>query len=283
MAASGATVQLGGRLRVARHPDRAGAVRLTRTYLRVGIMNEMQYRINFVMEVVQSVLQIGTALVVLAIVFSHTDSLGGWSRNELLAVIGVYTLVRGLVKMFVQPNMERVVGEIREGKLDHALIKPADSQLLVSIRDVRFWQVADVLVGAIVVCVALVRLRATVSAVDLAAFAVMLAVGSVSIYCFWLLLATAAFWLVRINEVQELFDGLYRAGQYPVGIYPGWLKVGLAFLVPLAFAVTVPAEAATGRLTWVAGAVSVVMTALLVVGSRWLWHRGLRRYDGASA
>ena len=60
--------------------------------------------------------------------------------------------------------------------------------------------------------------------------------GLVSIYCFWLMLASASFWLVRINEVQELFDGLFRAGQYPVGIYPGWLRYGLTFIVPLAFA-----------------------------------------------
>lgn len=39
------------------------------------------------------------------------------------------------------------------------------------------------------------------------------------------------------------------AGCYPIGIYPGWLRGGLTFLAPLAFAVTVPAEALTGRLT----------------------------------
>jgi ABC-2 type transport system permease protein len=266
-----------------RDPAQVSTRRLASTHLRVGIMNEMQYRINFVMALVQSLLQIGTSLAVLAIVFSHTDSLAGWSRSELLAVIGVYTLVRGLLNMFVQPNMERVVTEIREGKLDYALTKPADSQVLVSVRDVRFWQITEVLVGVVVVIVALVQLRSTLEALDVVAFVVMLAIGFVSIYCFWLVLATAAFWLIRINEVQELFDGLYRAGQYPVGIYPGWLKFGLTFLVPLAFAVTVPAEAATGRLTWNVVVVAGVATIVLVVFSRWFWRRGLRRYGGASA
>lgn len=266
-----------------RNADRVGTARLVRTYLRVGIMNEMQYRINFVMEMVQSLLQIGTALAVLAIVFSHTDSLAGWNRAELLVVIGVYTLVRGIVNTFVQPNMERIVTEIREGKLDYALTKPADSQVLVSVRDIRFWQITDVVVGIVVVVVGLVQLHDAVEPSHLGAFVVMLAVGTVSIYCFWLMLAAAAFWLIRINEVQELFDGLYRAGQYPVGIYPSWLKFGLTFLVPLAFAITVPAEAATGRLTWGAVALAVVVTAALVGLSRWCWMRGLRRYGGASA
>jgi ABC-2 type transport system permease protein len=131
--------------------------------------------------------------------------------------------------------------------------------------------------------VALVQLRATLQPSHVASFVVMLAVGTVSIYSFWLILAAAAFWLIRINEVQELFNGLYRAGQYPVGIYPSWLKFGLTFLVPLAFAVTVPAEAATGRLSWSAAGIAVAATCVLVGFSRWFWLRGLRRYNGASA
>ena len=47
------------------------------------------------------------------------------------------------------------------------------------------------------------------------------------------MLTTGAFWFVRMEQLQELFTGLYRAGQYPVGIYPGWLRFTLSFLVPL--------------------------------------------------
>ena len=114
-------------------------------------------------------------------------------------------------------------------------------------------------------------------------FIALLALGSVMIYCFWLMLATAAFWLVRIEEVQELFQGLYRAGQYPVGIYPGWLRIGLTFLVPLGFAITVPSEALTGRLELAAVVLMIVIAAALVALSRWFWVRGLRRYGSASS
>jgi ABC-2 type transport system permease protein len=107
--------------------------------------------------------------------------------------------------------------------------------------------------------------------------------GLVSIYCFWLMLASASFWLVRINELQVLFNGVFRAGQYPVGIYPGWLRYGLTSIIPLAFAITVPSEAVTGRLAWQSVAVMIGFTVVLLVVSRWFWSRGLRRYGGASA
>jgi viologen exporter family transport system permease protein len=261
----------------------AGRLRLASTFFRVGVMNEMQYRINFFLQLVQSLMTVGTGLIVLAVVFSKTNELGGWSRPQLLAVMGVFTLVGGVIHTFIQPNMQRVVGDVREGKLDFALTKPADAQLLVSVRDVRFWQLTDVLVGLAVLTVALVQLRSTMQWQHVVSFVALLLSGLVSIYCFWLMLASASFWLVRIDEVQELFDGLFRAGQYPVGIYPGWLRYGLTFIVPLAFAITVPAEAVTGRLVWGSVVVMVVFTIVLIGVSRWCWKRGLRRYGGASA
>ncbi|HEX5148657.1 MAG TPA: ABC-2 family transporter protein, partial [Candidatus Limnocylindrales bacterium] len=62
-----------------------------------------------------------------------------------------------------------------------------------------------------------------------------------------------------------------------------WLRVSLTFLVPIAFAVTVPAQALTGRLTPDVLALSAVFAALLLLGTRWFWRVGTRRYSGASA
>ncbi len=70
------------------------------------------------------------------------------------------------------------------------------------------------------------------------------------IYCFWLVIATVAFWVVEMWTAVELFDGVFQTGRWPIGIYPPWLRVGVTFLVPIAFAVTVPAEALTSRLDW---------------------------------
>jgi ABC-2 type transport system permease protein len=268
---------------MSRDPERTGSARLAVTFLRVGIMTEAQYRVNFFIQLLQSLLNIAVGLVTLALLFAHTSDLKGWTRPQLLAVMGVFTLVGGLVRTFIQPNMQRVIQDVREGKLDFALTKPADAQVLISVREVSLWQLTDVLVGIAVLTVAMVQLRNSVDAGHIVAFVGLLGVGMVAIYSFWLLLATASFWLVRMDEVQELFEGLFRAGQYPVGIYPGWLRYGLTFLVPLAFAITVPSEAVTDRLTWPAVVVAVGSAVVLLGVSRWAWTRGLRRYGGASS
>ena len=243
----------------------------------------MQYRVNFFVQLIQSLLTLATSLVVLAIVFDRTDTLGGWTKPELLAVMGIFTLVDGVIRAFIQPNMTRLIGEIRDGKLDHLLTKPADAQTLVSVRQVEIWQVIDVVLGAVLIVIAARRFDRPVTQWSTLSFVVMLLVGLIVIYCFWLMLATCAFWLVRMHEVEELFGGLLRAGQYPVGIYPAWMRAGLTFIVPLAFAVSVPAEALTGRVTRGTMVVAGAMAVGLAASSRWFFHRGLRRYGSASS
>jgi len=76
---------------------------------------------------------------------------------------------------------------------------------------------------------------------------------------------------------------VYEAGRWPVTLYPAWLRFGLTFLVPVAFAVTVPAEALTGRLTASTAWLAVALAAVLLIVSRWFWKIGLRNYSGASA
>jgi ABC-2 type transport system permease protein len=244
--------------------------------LRVGALAELQYRVNFFLQLFQSLVALGTALAVLALVFDHTRELAGWSPDELLAVVGVHFLVGGLSGTVIQPSMLRMIEDIRRGT-------PEDAQLLVSVREVRVWQSVDLLVGAVVLGVAVSRLEAAVGVWDAVGFAVALVLGGVLLYCFWLVLAAGAFWFVRIEFIVELFEGVYQAGRWPVSVYPDWLRLGFTFLVPLAFAVTVPAEALTSRLDAPTLAAAAAFAAALFAATRWLWRTALRRYSGASA
>jgi ABC-2 type transport system permease protein len=183
----------------------------------------------------------------------------------------------------IQPNMVRLMSDVQEGTLDYLLTKPEDSQLLVSVREFRFWQLVDVVVGAVVLVWALQQLGSQVGLAQAAAFVAALIMGALLLYSFWLMLTTSTFWFIRVFELLEMFESMYQAGRWPVGVYPPWLRLSLTFLVPVAFAVTVPASALTGRLTPLVllGAATLTLAALLL--SRWFWRTGLRRYSGASA
>ena len=67
-------------------------LQLAFNYLRIGIMNEFQYRANLYIQVLQTFIALATGLIGLNLVFSQTTDLGGWNKAELLAVMGVFTI-----------------------------------------------------------------------------------------------------------------------------------------------------------------------------------------------
>ena len=66
-------------------------------------------------------------------------------------------------------------------------------------------------------------------------------------------------------------------------VYPFWLRGGLTFVIPLAFAITVPAETISGRIEWGWLLVAMGAAGLMFVITRLIWRWGIRNYSGASA
>lgn len=139
------------------------------------------------------------------------------------------------------------------------------------------------MLGFAVLATALVRLGEKVGGWEAAAFIAMLLAGGVIIYSFWLILATLSFWFVRVENILVIFQSMYEAGRWPVSLYPGWLRYGLTFIVPVAFATTVPAEALTGRLNWETLLGAIILALASFAASRAFWWAGLRHYSGTSA
>ncbi len=258
-------------------------LKLLWTFFRVGVMGELAYRVNFFVQLFESLLELGTAIAGLAVIFSYTSTLGGWTPDQVLALVGVFFLVGGTIRLMIQPSLEQLIESVRDGTLDFTLVKPVDAQLLASIQRVEIWKLIDVGLGIGVLGVALVRLGAGLGALHAAGFAAALIAGGVIVYSFWMILATSAFWLVRVENILMVFQSMYEAGRWPVSIYPGWMRFALTFIVPVAFAVTVPAQALAGRLTWQLLAGAWVFAAALFTAARLFWRAGLRRYGGASA
>jgi ABC-2 type transport system permease protein len=258
-------------------------LRLFVAFFRVGVMAEAAYRLNFILQLAQSILSLFVSVGGITIVFSYTDSLGGWRVDEILALVGVYMLVGGIIGVVIQPGMEQFIESVRDGSLDFTLTKPEDAQLLVSIQRVNIWSFIDIGLGLAVLIWALVRLGEKVGFTQASEFILMLGAGGVVIYSFFLILATLSFWFVRVENILTIFQSMYEAGRWPVSLYPGWLRYGLTFIIPVALATTVPAEALTGRLDWGTILASGAAGLLLFFLSRWFWGVGLRHYSGTSA
>ena len=253
------------------------------TFFKIGLLNEFAYRANLYLQLIQSCAAGAMAFVGLIVVFGHTDTIGGWGPDEVLAVLGVYLIMGAAISGAIAPSMQKLMEDVRLGTLDYTLTKPEESQFLVSVGKFRVWKLVDAMIGVVVLGVALGRRGETLGAAEAALFGAMMVAGGTIIYSFFLTMGAVSFWFLRIENILLIFHNMYQAARWPIGVYPRWLRIILTFVLPVAIAVTVPAEALLSRLTIERIAVVVLVALFSLTVSRVIWLRGVRHYSGASA
>jgi len=258
------------------------AIRILAALWRINLAEELQYRANFVASVLGTFFWIGTALLTLAVFFSHTTRLGGWDYWEVVVLLGVFNALTGVIEAVLRPGIGRLAGEVRSGGLDLVLAKPVDAQGFVSFRRLDIWRLADVVLGLALAGYALHRLGHTPTLAQLAAFGLALTAAAVVVYALWVALMSLAFWFVSVENLSVLFDAVYEGARYPVSAYPEALRFLFVYLIPIAWTTTIPASALTGRLRPEIGLVAALVAGTALALARLVWRTALKRYTGAS-
>lgn len=252
-----------------------------RAFWSVNLAEELQYRANFFASLLGTLFWLAMAVLTAAVFFRQTSTLGGWSFWEVVALLGVFNAVAGVVEAVLRPNIGRLAQHVRQGTLDLILSKPVDPQLHVSFRRLSFWRLTDVALGVGLSGLAVLRLEATPGPLELAAFALAGVAAVTIVYAVWLGLMTLAFWFVAVENLSVLFDAVYETARFPVSAYPGALRFLLTYLLPVAWITTVPAAAITGREGPGGALAAAVVALLLLVVSRLLWGAALASYTSA--
>ncbi len=256
--------------------------RLIAIFTGASISAQLEYRANFVVNLIGALLSAGGALFGLSIIAGDGTVVGGWSYREAVVVVGLFTIVQGFINGVLYPNLNKIAEAVRTGHMDFTLLKPIDAQFLVSSRNVNIFPLFNVVVGMGVVAWAISGIPGT-TAGGVVLGAILAGAALAIVYAIWFMLTTTAFWFVRVENVTELFNGVFRAGQFPVTVFPGRIRIFFTFVVPIAFITTVPAEALIGRLDATTAATAVGVALALLIAARLLWRWAVSSYTSASS
>ncbi len=258
-------------------------LRLLGVQLRASALLAMQYRSDFVVDGFIEAFWIVTALIPLQAVFKLTNSLAGWSYGEALVVIGWFTLLQAILEGAINPSLTAVVDHIRKGTLDFVLLKPADAQFLVSTAKFQPWRSLNVLTAIGIFAYAFHRLGRSPSPAGLTAALILLCTATLLLYSLWILTVSAAFYVVRVDNLTYFFDSIFDAARWPSSVFRGILRFIFTFIVPLALMTTFPAQAMLGNLSLSTFLTSVCGAVVFAVLARLMWLRSIGKYTSASS
>ena len=258
-------------------------LRLLAVQLRASTALALQYRVEFLGQGALALLWTTWSLVPLLVVFGRREGVAGWTFEEALVVIGWFTLMKGVLEGAVNPSLASVVEHIRKGTLDFVLLKPADAQFLVSTARFMPWRVVDLLAALGIFTAAFVRMGRAPSPGSVAAALLLLGCATLVLYSLWILVISAAFHVVKIDNLSYLFSSIFDAARWPVTVFQGLLRLFFTFVVPLALMTTYPALALLGKLDgWVAGQALLGALAFAAL-ARVVWTRSIGTYTSASS
>jgi ABC-2 type transport system permease protein len=257
--------------------------RLLGVQARTSALMAMQYRSDFLVRGFVTVLWMSVTLLPLFVVFGARQAVAGWSFPEALVVVGWFALLRAVLEGGVSPSLTAVVEHVRKGTFDFVLLKPADAQFLVSTAKFEPWRVIDIAGALAIFGYAFAHLGRWPGPRELLLGFAFLIMAIVVLYSFWILVVSAAFWVVKVDNLSYLFQSLFDAGRWPITIFKGALYYIFTFVFPLALMTTYPALALLGRLTAANAALACLGGLAFAAVARAVWNRALRMYTSASS
>jgi len=213
------------------------------------------------------------------VLFSQVETVNGWDFPSTLALLGVYLLIGALHNLVIGPSLDLLAGmdgDVWSGKLDFTLIRPLDTQFLVSLRRRRLFSLLDLALGIGVLGVALSRLSQALTLLRTAGFLVALLVAVTILYAVLLSFTALVFWSPGVLFTW-VFDGVFQMARYPLGLYPGWLGLALTWIIPVGAITTIPAG------TLPSLALMTVFSIVLLLAASALFRFGVRHYQSASS
>lgn len=257
-------------------------LRLLAAVVSLSLRRELAFRANLICQVLLAAVVVASGLAALALVYTRTETLGGWSLGEAIVLFGTFQLMAGLLATFIEPNLMWFANQVRSGKLDDALLKPVPSIVLVSLGSCAPLRLAEAVMGAAVVGVGLSELGRVPTPSAIVGWLLMLGAGIAITWATRVLVASLALWAPAL-ELDVVYGAVWQFGRYPVSIYPRPIRFALTYMVPVAFIATVPARALIRgpSVELVLAALAVAAAAIAIV--RAVWDAGLKRYTSATS
>ena len=262
-------------------------LRLFLVQFRTSALLAAQYRVDAFIDPLLSTFWVFAATLPLFVVDSGDAARGGapaipgWTFGEALLVVACFTALQAVLDGAINPGLSAVVDHIRQGTLDFILLKPADSQFLVSTARFQLWKAFGFVQAGVLFGLAFREIGRAPPVSGVLIAVALLALATALLYSLWILIVSTAFIVVKVDNLTYLFVSIFDAARWPATVFRGALKYLFTFVIPLAVMTTFPAQALLERLDYQTLAFSVLGSLVFVVLARAVWLRSIRFYTSA--
>jgi ABC-2 type transport system permease protein len=266
-------------------------------FARNSLIRDMTFRTNYIIEVVfglsWALMNLGFYTLIYRLMYAdgeHAD-IAGWSQYEFFVFIATTILVNSFVEGFFMANAEELSELTRTGGLDFALLKPIDTQFLVSLQRINWSAIPKLLLALALLAYSIPRIEGlTLHPIQFLLYPLYIIMGTLILYSVMIGLAATSIWLGRNQSLYDFWFYITNFSRYPMEIYEGSfgspLRFVFTYLIPILVVINVPAAALAKPLSatnWPLAVFALFATVASLAISRWIFQRALASYRSASS
>ena len=271
------------------------------TFARNSLVRDMTFRTNFILQCISSISWTVMNIGFYIIIFQHTSMIGeegGWHQYEFFVFLATTWFINSIVQTFFMPNAQEFSELIRTGNLDFALLKPIDTQFLISFQKVDWASLSNFVMAVALLVYSLTKLTAqpenplTLQWSMFLLYPFFILCGVMIMYSIMVALASTSIWLGRNQTLYNFWFYITNFSRYPMEIYQrggGWALWGaFTVVVPVLVVVNIPARIMAQPLRpeghqWYWPLIALAATLLSVTSSRFVFKKALGAYRSASS
>ena len=273
------------------------------TFAKNSLVRDLSFRTNFILQCISSASWAMMNLGFVEILFVYVGELGndsGWGKYEFFIFLATSWIINSIVQAFFMPNAQEFSELIRTGNLDFALLKPIDTQFLISFAKVSWSALTNGVIGIGLLIYGLVNLASSnseplfVHPLSVLLYLFYVGFGVSIFYSLMISLAATSIWLGRNQALYNFWFYITNFCRYPMEIYQrgqiGWgLWAMFTFALPILVVINVPARILSRPLrqqypfTYFLLGFAIIASLFSVFASRWIFKKALLSYRSASS
>lgn len=264
-------------------------LRSARKYIRVWLtMAKMSFaeqsssRLNAATLFLGKIIRLGFVFFFLIALFSHTQSLAGFSLTETLLFFMTFNLV-DMTSQLLFRGIYWIKWLIDRGELDLTLTRPISPLFRLATHTTDFLDLLTLIPTLVILLGVMARLDTQISFWQLFLYLLLVLLGVILALSIHIFVAGVAVFTQEVDNLIWIYRDLMTMGRFPASIYALPVRLVLTFAIPIAVMVSFPAEALLGILSWYWVLFSILWTALFFWGSLKFWKLSLKYYTSVSS
>ncbi len=263
------------------------AIKLYFSFAKVAFVTQLEYRLSYILRTFSKVINWFAGFVMILVLLSKFQSMGGWSMYEILFLYAMNELSYALAATFCMGTFSRLSRHIQNGSFDQVLTKPISPLLYLVCLNVSAGYTSNYVIGIVMISVCLSKLSIVLTAGKIA-WLVIVILGAACIHAAGFTATNVpAFWMIKNSSAMGLFYWQpMRFVEYPLTIYNTAIQGILTFVLPYAFISFYPAQYFLGKETLFHPALQFMtpVVGVLLLGLAYLfWLKGVNSYKSTGS